>query len=155
MNNKGFSLVEVLISIVIFGIFMGSLVSFFISEYKQYVVHNQIIGMQNNARGTMDFVVRILRNSNSTAPVIDPEDECEHVVSLTDIDGQNHSFDLVNSVFRYKNQPYTNNITCFEVVNVGNMFLVKIKAETERKLPNTGNEAKITLESTVRPRNLR
>ncbi len=81
MNNKGFSLIELLIAIAIFGILLTALTAFFISQNRQYVVQSEIVAMQDNARAAIDFVVRSIRNSSiySSDPYGDV-DGCDHEI---------------------------------------------------------------------------
>lgn len=50
--------------------------------------------------------------------------------------------------------PFALNITCFEVVNEENKFLIRLAAETESILQSTGQRGSVTLSSTVKPRNI-
>lgn len=50
--------------------------------------------------------------------------------------------------------PFALNITCFEVVNEENKFVIRVTGETERSLHSTGQRSSITLSSTVKPRNI-
>ncbi len=189
MNHKGFSLIEVLIAMAIFGILLTALTAFFISQNRQYVVQSEIVAMQDNARAAMDFVVRTLRNSEESGPYVYDTHACDHVLIVW-LDNENderkaHKFGIYHTggdganTFGYQKYddeepstideeniksgltPFALNITCFEVVDLGendnnlkNQFKIKITAETERILPGIGQEGSVTLESTVKPRNL-
>ncbi len=166
MNNKGFSLIETLIAIAIFGILLTALTAFFISQNRQYVVQSQIVEMQDNARAAMDFTVRMLRNNDDHTPGI-TGNTCSHSLKFTDVFGNEHQFrryssstDGPNTFGYHKNpdtgtiDPFAMNITCFEVLHVGNQFEIIITAETDRVLPGIGQKGSVTLESTVKPRNL-
>jgi prepilin-type N-terminal cleavage/methylation domain-containing protein len=50
--------------------------------------------------------------------------------------------------------PFALNITCFEMFNQENKFVIRLTAETERSLHSTGQRGSITLSSTVNPRNI-
>lgn len=181
MHNRGFSLIELLIAIAIFGILLTALTAFFISQNRQYVVQSQIVEMQDNARAAMDFVVRILRNSEESNPYIHDDIQCDHVLIVWLEEGNNikaHKFGIYHTgsdeenTFGYRKYnddppsvpdesdikllltPFALNITCFEVIENGNQFEITIAAKTERELPGTGDFGTITLQSTVKPRNL-
>ncbi len=255
MNHKGFSLIELLIAIAIFGILLTALTAFFISQNRQYVVQSQIVEMQDNARAAMDFTVRMLRNSIAISLPSSgnnygdgSNDGCDHkiefasfvgllfvVTDISDVEEISNKLDeeeisnelkikldvvdediynnmdsitpwnhdswliisddyqiiiknINDSLYTYNvkyhslerdpsftgigkdnaflyrfpeksssRQSYALNITCFEVEESGdddNQFKVVIKAKTERKLPGTGDFGTITLQSTVKPRNL-
>ncbi len=167
MNNRGFSLIELLIAIAIFGILLTALTAFFISQNRQYVVQSQIVEMQDNARAAMDFVIRMLRNSNNDTPPVISGNSCDHTLTLTDIWGDEHKFkrysgsDGPNTFGYHQNSdvqntsidPFALNITCFDVIQDANKFEITITAETDRVLPTTGQKGSITLESAVKPRN--
>ncbi len=168
MKNKGFSLIEVLIAMAIFGIMLTALTAFFISQNRQYVVQSEIIAMQDNARAAMDLVVRMLRNSDSDPSPAISGNTCDHTLTFTDVWGDEHEFRRYSGsdgpdTFGYHQNsdvqgtsidPFALNITCFEVIQNGNEFEITINAETDRVLPATGHKGSVTLESTVKPRNL-
>lgn len=160
MNNKGFSLVEVLVAIAIFGIFMTALVAFFIAEYNQYKTQKDIIAMQNNARASIDFFTRMIRNSNSTVPTIENNTNCSHSITFYDINDEVHVFELIGTDFRYtapgsSTQPYASNIGCFNVEwdSDNKKIDVEIGACLAKNNSCFGNPD-FTLFSTIRPRNM-
>jgi len=165
MNNKGFSQIETLIAIGIFGILLTALTAFFISQNRQYVIQSQLVQMQDNARAAMDFTVRMLRNANNQDPVITGS-TCSHTLNFTDAWGDVHEFrrysgtDGPNTFGYHKNpdtgtiDPFAMNIKCFDVSRDGNQFEIIITAETDRVLPGTGQKGSVTLESAVKPRNI-
>jgi prepilin-type N-terminal cleavage/methylation domain-containing protein len=55
-KNDGFTLVELLISIAIFSIIIGSIFSFSIAQRKYLSVQEQISGMIQNARAAMEMI---------------------------------------------------------------------------------------------------
>jgi prepilin-type N-terminal cleavage/methylation domain-containing protein len=61
-HQDGFTVVELLISVAIVGIVLMGVYSFFIYASKNYLAQNGIIQMQNDARASMDFIVRELRH---------------------------------------------------------------------------------------------
>ena len=60
-NQKGITLVELLISLVIMGIITTAAFSFYLNQHKQWIVQDQIADMQQNARVSMDELVDKLR----------------------------------------------------------------------------------------------
>lgn len=169
MKNKGFSLIEILISMAIFGILLTALTAFFISQNRQYVVQSQIVEMQDNARFAMDSIVRILRNAETVSSppygtdCNDHETDCnDHEIAIIDMWSGNYEFKLENEIFKFKDtdkspkwQELSQNIVCFKVEwdSDNNKFNLKIKAQTDRVLPSTGIKGKFDLESKVTPRN--
>ena len=55
-KNDGFTLVELLISIAIFSIVIGSIFSFSIAQRKYLSVQEQVSGMIQTARAAMDMI---------------------------------------------------------------------------------------------------
>ncbi|MCL0106007.1 prepilin-type N-terminal cleavage/methylation domain-containing protein [Thermodesulfovibrionales bacterium] len=60
-HNRGFSLIEMLISMAILGILLAAIATIVYSQNKHHAAQNEIIEMQNNARMAMDFVTRTIR----------------------------------------------------------------------------------------------
>ncbi len=162
MNNRGFSLIELLIAIAIFGILLTALTAFFISQNRQYVVQSQIVEMQDNARFAMDIIVRILRNSEvASSPPYGTDCTSDYEIGVQS-SGNEYSFKLENNTLKFKNpqkspnwQELVENIYCFKVDwdSDDDFFYIKIEAKTARILPGTGQKKSLTLESTVKPRN--
>jgi prepilin-type N-terminal cleavage/methylation domain-containing protein len=69
-SSKGFSLIELLITMGILAIILGGLVSVFSSTNKTYSTQNEMINVQENARSTLDFIVRPLRNATASSVTI-------------------------------------------------------------------------------------
>jgi type IV pilus assembly protein PilW len=55
-QNEGFTVIELLISIAIFGVVIGSIFSFSIGHRKYLAVQEQISGMTQNTRAAMDMI---------------------------------------------------------------------------------------------------
>jgi prepilin-type N-terminal cleavage/methylation domain-containing protein len=66
-NNKGFSLIELLVSMAILSLILGALAVLFSGSTKSYMSQSKTIEMQNSARLTMDFVARTIRSSSTVA----------------------------------------------------------------------------------------
>ncbi len=60
-NQKGFTLVELLISLVMMGLITTAAFSFYLNQHKQWIVQDQIADMQQNARVSMDELVDKMR----------------------------------------------------------------------------------------------
>lgn len=61
MGHKGFTLVEVLITLLISGIVMASIYSAFQSQQNSYLAQEQVAEMQQNIRGGLDLMIREIR----------------------------------------------------------------------------------------------
>ena len=62
-HNRGFSLIEMLISMAILGILLAAIATIVYSQNKHHAAQNEIVEMQNNARMAMDFVTSKLRGA--------------------------------------------------------------------------------------------
>ena len=60
-NNRGFTLVETMIAVAIFGIVMAGIYQTYDSQQKTYIVQEQIIDMQQNHRTAIYFLGQELR----------------------------------------------------------------------------------------------
>ncbi len=61
INKKGFTLVELMITMVISLIIMGAIFSAYQIQQKTYAAQNQVTEMQQNIRVAMDFLLREIR----------------------------------------------------------------------------------------------
>jgi type IV pilus assembly protein PilW len=68
--DKGFSLIELLITMGILAVILGALTSLFRSTQVSYSTQNELINVQENARSTLDFIVRPLRNAVASSVTI-------------------------------------------------------------------------------------
>ncbi len=69
INNKGFNLIELLISMAILGLILGGLAIIFSGDTKHYMSQSEIVEMQDSARVAMDFVTRMLRSSSGSVTI--------------------------------------------------------------------------------------
>jgi len=60
-KNSGITLVELLVSLAIFGLVTGGLYRTFVSQQKVYVVQDQVVDMQQNLRGAVNRMVNEIR----------------------------------------------------------------------------------------------
>ena len=61
MNNKGLSLVELLVALVISSIIIGGIYTLFVSQSKTYSKQEQVVEVQQNIRVAMNIMVRDLQ----------------------------------------------------------------------------------------------
>jgi len=64
-NQKGFSLIEMMVVVVILGLIVLGLVTFFTGGTKSWVAGQSQLEAQRNARQAMDRMVREIREGNS------------------------------------------------------------------------------------------
>jgi len=60
-NNKGFTLLEVLISLFLTGVIAAAGFNFFVTTHNQRVVQEDISDMQQSSRNSLQEIVKILR----------------------------------------------------------------------------------------------
>lgn len=61
MNNKGFSLVELLIVMAVGGILIASLASVFVTQSRTYSIHSDIGETQYTAKAVLDYIAKEIR----------------------------------------------------------------------------------------------
>ncbi|MCL0047375.1 prepilin-type N-terminal cleavage/methylation domain-containing protein [Thermodesulfovibrionales bacterium] len=66
-HNRGFSLIEMLISMAILGILLAAIAAVVHGQNKHHAAQNEIVEMQNNARIAMDFVTGTLKRLDRDA----------------------------------------------------------------------------------------
>jgi len=66
-NQKGFSLIEMMVVVVILGLIVLGLVTFFTGGTKSWVAGQSQLEAQRNARQAMDIMVREIREGNTFA----------------------------------------------------------------------------------------
>ena len=66
-NQKGFSLIEMMVVVVILGLIVLGLVTFFTGGARSWMSGQSQLEAQRNARQSMDIMVREIREGNSIA----------------------------------------------------------------------------------------
>jgi len=61
LNNKAFTLAELLVALVVVGVVMAAIVSTYYSQQKSYVAQEQVAAMQQNLRAAMFYMEREIR----------------------------------------------------------------------------------------------
>lgn len=61
LGKRGFTLVELLITMVISGVIVASIYSAYVAQQKVYTAQNQVTEMQQNIRAAIDFITREIR----------------------------------------------------------------------------------------------
>ncbi len=97
--NKGFTLVEVLVSLVISGVLISGVYSAFETQQKSYVVQEQVAEMQQNIRAGIDVMVADLRmagfnlSTNETATATITSAEIDAISFAADFNGDGDTSD--------------------------------------------------------------
>jgi type IV pilus assembly protein PilW len=61
LNQKGITLIELLVALVIFGLVVAGIYRFLIAQSKAYSIQDQVVEVQQNIRGAMESLLRDLR----------------------------------------------------------------------------------------------
>lgn len=109
MNNKGFTLIEILVVLAISGIVLGAIYQTYHSQQKSYIVQEEIAKMQQNLRAAMFMITSELRMagfdpSGSTSAGIVPGQWTATSLQFTkdvNSDGTIASTDGSNETVRY------------------------------------------------------
>ena len=103
-NQSGFTLVELLISLVLSSLVMTAVYSTYLSQQNTYIAQNQTAAMQQNARAAMYYMERELRmagcdpTGNANAGVVDAQaNTIQFTMDITggESDGKNNDDDLL------------------------------------------------------------
>lgn len=65
MNSRGFTMIELLISVAVFSIVIGGLTLALIQQQKQSNITQEAVDMDQTARATLDFIATEIRNAVS------------------------------------------------------------------------------------------
>jgi prepilin-type N-terminal cleavage/methylation domain-containing protein len=90
LSQKGITLIELLVALVIGGIIIGGIYRLFVAQTKAYTVQDQVVEVQQNIRSTMEILLRDLRmtgfddDNNSTITFRPPPDLNQDVYVLGD-----------------------------------------------------------------------
>ena len=104
-NQKGFSLIEMMVVVFILGLIILALVTFFTGGIKSWVAGQSQLEAQRNARQAMDRMVREIREAyeattkNDTKIIFDTP----WVIGIT--------YELLNNTINRNNIPLINNVS--------------------------------------------
>ncbi len=65
MNSKGFTMIELLISVAIFALIIGGLTLAFVQQQKQNNITQEAVDLDQTARATLDYIASEIRNAVS------------------------------------------------------------------------------------------
>lgn len=83
-SYKGFTLVEIMVSVVLASIILVTLYSLFTSQQKTYNSQDLIVEMQQNVRTALDTMVRDLRTMGYGIPTVSNPSAIETITSATE-----------------------------------------------------------------------
>ena len=77
LNSKGFSLIELLIAIAVFGVVVAGVIGAFTDQLRSHNTQQRILDMQQNARAAMYYMTRELKlaglNPSGVTPAVGPD----------------------------------------------------------------------------------
>jgi type IV pilus assembly protein PilW len=83
-KNNGFSLVEIMVSMVIAGLVMAGIYGVYTIQQRTYTVQEQVSEMQQKGRAALDFMIREIRMAAYDPPTSDdPLGKCDGAEILT------------------------------------------------------------------------
>ena len=170
-NQAGYTLLELLVSIALGGIILGTLTTSFISQSKSYDAQEQINEMQQTARSVTDMMIREIRmagfdptnngfngiaDCNATtvqvlADVVEPAD------GLTTGENEDITYTFSSGQILRNGTTMAENIDSLDFVCLANQINVTITARTagiDPNYPTNGGYRTYTLTSVITPRNL-
>jgi prepilin-type N-terminal cleavage/methylation domain-containing protein len=115
MNKRGVTLIELLIALVISAIFVAGIYRTFISTQRSYIVQDQVVEMQQNARAAINMMMREIRMVNFGRIVSFDESLGAYVSNLLPINVAGHLFPAVLTT----NQDEITIIGGFEQIRTG------------------------------------
>lgn len=131
MNNKGFTITELLVAMGLSAVVMASIGSIYYQQQKSFLVQEQIAGAQQNVRAAMYFMERDIRLAGcdptkkiNPAPGIQTASPTS-ISFTTDPDGNEvtetitYSLDTVDDQIERNNQPLAENIDALNFVYHG------------------------------------
>lgn len=68
IKNKGFTLIEILVSLAILGIVLAGIYSVYTMQHKSYIVQEQVANMQQNERIALQMITRDIRMAGLGLP---------------------------------------------------------------------------------------
>jgi prepilin-type N-terminal cleavage/methylation domain-containing protein len=178
-NEKGFSLVELLIGLMLLGVVLTAVYNLFISTNKSQIAQDLDVEMQQNARSAADFVVREMRNISSISCINIPSTDSPcptagdqiNFTSMTDANTRIFAWSSSDFILRFSNtatpsrDPLADNVTTFtlngfDVNNAStttrasvNRIDITITTKTSQVDPNTNDYRYYSIKTSVMKRN--
>lgn len=118
-NNRGYTLVELLITVALMGIIFGLGTTIFIQMNRFTKINTTKLQLQREARLSLNTINRNLRQAVSTSIVIDRATNQPYCSRLTfqRIDGQNYRFTQLNNKLRMESWSTTISTTTQVICN--------------------------------------
>ncbi|PKP57641.1 hypothetical protein CVT91_10145 [Candidatus Atribacteria bacterium HGW-Atribacteria-1] len=143
-NNKGFSLIEMMVVVVILGLIVLGLVTFFTGGTKSWVAGQSQLEAQRNARQAMDRMVREIREASE----ITTNNDTKIIFNTPWETGI--TYELLIKTINRNNNPLINNVSNFDFDYSADSSKVHILLEVD---VDDDNNPDITLNADVDLRN--
>lgn len=144
-QNKGFSLIEMMVVVVILGLIVLGLVTFFTGGAKSWVAGQSQLEAQRNARQTMDIMVREIREASE----VTTNNDTKIIFDTPWVTGITYEYELLSKTINRNNIPLINNVSNLDF-DYPNLSKVHIILEVD--VDNDG-KPDITLNTDVNLRN--
>lgn len=163
-NKKGFSLIEMMVAVVILGLIILALVTFFTGGTKAWVAGQSQLEAQRNARQAMDRMVRKIREGKN---IHEDSNGTKIIIIYTDDTTKKYEKDNSTLTLKEDNLPLINNLVdknyntypifkyyneAGEVTGLNGNNVSKVHIELEVDVDKDGNPD-ITLNADVSLRN--
>jgi prepilin-type N-terminal cleavage/methylation domain-containing protein len=179
-QNKGFTVVEILVGIVILGVMLGAIYSLFMSANKSQISQDLEVEMQQNARSALDFIGRELKNMSSLNCMENTTTTCATsgdkigFASMSDSNSRIFTWSSSDNILRFSctaigaedRQPIADNITAVSftafdsnnnntsIIGDARRIVITLTAQTSRIDPNTKGIRTYSTTTSVKRRNL-
>ncbi len=146
-NNKGFTLVELLVTLGIAGIVITLIFNFLIINLKTFNQSSDEIALQEESQRIMNKIIEI--GMESTKVKIDKQNGVEKIIFINKEEEKSYEekFTLSENVLKYNGEQIGKNIKYITITPVSNEKGIKIKIGLEK------NKAKLDLENQFLLRN--
>ena len=142
-SQKGFSLIEMMVVVVILGLIVLGLVTFFTGGAKSWVAGQSQLEAQRNARQAMDIMVREIREASE----VTTNDDTKIIFDTPWVTGI--TYELLSNTINRNNIPLINNVSNLDFDYPS---LSKVHISLEVDVDNDG-KPDITLNTDVNLRN--
>ncbi|MBE3095158.1 MAG: prepilin-type N-terminal cleavage/methylation domain-containing protein [Actinobacteria bacterium] len=150
-NQKGFSLIEMMVVVVILGLIVLGLVTFFTGGAKSWVAGQSQLEAQRNARQAMDQMVREIRETD----YIEPNSTSSSIYFHTPFDGS-ISYSLIIRDLKRGSNPIINNIQSLNFKYFDNLeppveIIPPLTSETASKISKVNIDLKVDVDKDSKP----
>lgn len=146
LKNKGFSLIELMVVVLILGLIILGLVTIFSGGVRSWIGGQSQLQAQREARQAMDRMVREIREGES---IDSSSDQTNITVNYLASFGSAVTYSLTGNTISREGNPLINNVQTFEVTYPDDS---KVHILMEIDVDDDGNPD-ITLNSDVKLRN--